>query len=70
MTRAPAIILHRFTPVRDGWMRNEVWDLGVSTCARLILGAWWMYYGMITCMCLYLRPYKGIMRRVFMKEKS
>lgn len=21
-----AIILHRFTPVRDGWTRNEVWD--------------------------------------------
>lgn len=31
-TRALAIILHRFTPVRDGWRRNEVWDLGVSTC--------------------------------------
>lgn len=30
--RALAIIRHRFTPVRDGWRRNEVWDLGVSTC--------------------------------------
>lgn len=68
--RAPAIILHRFTPVRDGWTRNEVWDLGVSTCARLILGAWWMYYGMITCMCLCARRYEGIMRSVFIKKRK
>ena len=43
-----AIILHRFTPVRDGWTRNEVWDLGVSVCACLRLIAFWMYYG-LTC---------------------
>lgn len=32
---ALAIILHRFTPVRDGRTCNEVWDLGVAACARL-----------------------------------
>lgn len=34
---AVAIILHRFGPVRDGWTRNEVWDLGVSACSCLLL---------------------------------
>ncbi len=34
--RALAIILHRFTPVRDGWTGNEVWDLG---CPRALVCA-------------------------------
>lgn len=45
--RVLAIILHRFTPVRDGWKRNEVWDLRVATCACLRLIAFWMY-----CLCV------------------
>lgn len=47
-----AIILHRFTPVRDGWTRNEVWDLGVAvrTCLRLI--AFWMYCGLMYHLCV------------------
>jgi hypothetical protein len=28
--RLLAIILHRFTPVKVGWARNEVWDLGMA----------------------------------------
>lgn len=52
--RALAIILHRFTPVRDGWTCNEVWDLGVATCACLCLIAFWMYCGMMCryCVCV------------------
>lgn len=50
-----AIILHRFTPVRDGWMCNEVWDLGVSTCTWLSLIAFCMYCGMMCSMCVYER---------------
>lgn len=45
--KALAIILHRFTPVRDGWMGNEVWDLGVAARACLRLIAFWMYCGMM-----------------------
>jgi len=50
--RALAIILHRFTPVRDGWMGNEVWDLGVAARACLRLLAFWMYCGMMCHLCV------------------
>ena len=48
---------HRFTPVRDGWTRNEVWDLGVSTCTWLSFIALWMYcwiMGVSVCVCVCL----------------
>lgn len=54
--RAMAIILHRFTPVRDGWTCNEVWDLEVAACACLRLIAFWMYCGADVspvCMCVW-----------------
>lgn len=55
--RGLAIILHRFTPVRDGWTCNEVWDLGVAACACLCLIAFWMYCGMMchhrVCVCVF-----------------
>lgn len=38
-----AIILHRFTLVRDGRAGNEVWDLGVAACACLCLIAFWTW---------------------------
>lgn len=50
--RVLAIILHRFTLVRDGWMCNEVWDLGVSTCTWLSLIALWVLWDDVTCVCV------------------
>lgn len=50
--RALAIILHRFTPVRDGWTPNEVWDLGVAACACLSLIAFGMYCRMMCHLCV------------------
>lgn len=42
--RLLAIILHRFTPVRDGWTRNEVWDPGVAACVCLRLTPFFFFW--------------------------
>lgn len=51
--RALAIILHRFTPVRDGWTGNEVWDLGV--CSTRLSGPYSfvdVLWGDVSCVCV------------------